>query len=96
MEFEFEAGTNRPGPGPIEEWANNVFRRQATETGNAPPSAGSGVGKSVGKSRIIENNQAKSLGARQLKAASVSPASIDAMQIMRKAKNLPVERYDAF
>ena len=34
--------------------------------------------------------------ARQSKDASVNPASIDAMQIMRKAKNLPVERYDAF
>jgi len=34
--------------------------------------------------------------ARQPKDASVSPASIDAMQIMGKAKNLPGERYDAF
>jgi len=34
--------------------------------------------------------------ARQSKDASVNPASINAMQIMRKAKNLPLERYDAF
>jgi hypothetical protein len=34
--------------------------------------------------------------ARQPKDASVGPASIDATQMMRKAKNLPVERYDAF
>jgi len=33
--------------------------------------------------------------ARQPKDAGVGPASIDAMQMMRNARNLPVERYDA-
>jgi len=34
--------------------------------------------------------------ARQPKDASLGPASVDAMQRMRNAINLPVERYDAY
>ena len=34
--------------------------------------------------------------ARQPKDASVGVATIDAMQMMRNARTLPVERYDAY